>query len=107
MPNGSIGLSAVAWLVALSLALAAGGVVVGIASLRRARKAERKLHALEMAIDEFCAALRARVVAERARLAPRFGGAPPSPNRSPIGAGALSAVDSGLADANGRLEAGG
>jgi hypothetical protein len=107
MSSGSVGLSAVAWLVALSLALAAGGVFFGIASLRRAREAERRLRSLEMAIGEFCGALRARVVSERARLAPATADAQQAPNRSPVGAGTLSASESGLADASGGFEAGG
>jgi len=67
--SGESGLAMVAWLVALALALAGGGVVVSCSFYRQALRAERKLQALESAVAEFCDALRARLVAERARLA--------------------------------------
>ncbi len=95
MSSGSVGLSAVAWLVALSLALAVGGVSFGIASLRRAREAERKLRSLELAIGEFCGALRARVISERARLTPAAADAQQEPSRSLVGAGTPSGADRG------------
>ena len=68
MPSG-VGLSAVAWLVALSLALGAVGVTVGVTFHRRACETERKLRALESAVAEFCGALRAWVLAQRNKLA--------------------------------------
>jgi len=68
--SGHGGLAAVAWLVALALALAGGGALAGWSFYRRALRIEQKLRALESAVEEFCGALRARLMAERARLAP-------------------------------------
>ena len=63
------GLAMMAWLVAVALALAAGGGLAGWSFYRRALQAERRLRALEAAVAEFCGALRARLLAERGKLA--------------------------------------
>jgi hypothetical protein len=63
------GLAAVAWVVALALALAGGGILAGWSCYRRALRVEQRLKALESAVEEFCGGLRARLMAERARLA--------------------------------------
>ena len=60
-----MGLAALAWLMAASLALALGGVTFGIVAGRRRRRTELRLQALERAMQDFCDALRARVAIER------------------------------------------
>lgn len=64
MGDGGMGLAALAWLMAASLALALGGVTFGIAACRRRRQTELRLRALERAVQDFCDALRARVAVE-------------------------------------------
>jgi hypothetical protein len=56
-------------LVALALSLAGGGALAGWSFYRRALRVERKLKTLESAVDEFCGALRGRLMTERARVA--------------------------------------
>jgi len=77
--SGHGGLAAVAWLVALALALAGGGVLAGWSCYRRALRVERKLRALESAVEEFCGALRSRLMGERSRLAGPSTGETPAP----------------------------
>ena len=67
MGDGGMGLAALAWLVAASLAVALGGVTFGIAACRRRRQLEVRLRALERAVQDFCDALRARAAIERDR----------------------------------------
>jgi hypothetical protein len=66
-------------LVALALALAGGGVLAGWSCYRRALRVERKLRALESAVEEFCGALRSRLMGERSRLAGPSTGETPAP----------------------------
>ena len=65
------GFALVAWLVAGSLALAAGGAAFSFSAYRRQKAAEMQLRGLESAVRDFCGALRARVAAERMRRGAR------------------------------------
>lgn len=65
MGDGGMGLAALAWLMAASLALTLGGVAFGIAAGRRRREMELRLRALERSVQDFCDALQARVTLER------------------------------------------
>ena len=65
MGDGGMGLAALSWFMAASLALGLGGVTFGIAAGRRRRQAELRLRALERAMQDFCDALGARVAIER------------------------------------------
>ena len=68
---GDAGLALVAWMVAGSFALAAGGAAFGFSAYRRRKAAEMQLRVLESAVREFCGALRARVAAESVRSGAR------------------------------------
>lgn len=63
-------LAILAWVVAGALAIAIGGVILGICAYRRGREAEARLRRLEAAVGEFCEALRARLSFERGRSRP-------------------------------------
>jgi len=74
MPDGGgVALAAAAWLVAGALAVALGGAAFGFLAHWRARAALARRRALEAAVEEFCSALRDRLVFERERLAQRGG----------------------------------
>ncbi len=60
-------LATLSWVVAGALAIAIGGVILGICAYRRGRQAEARLRRLEAAVGEFCEALRARLALERGR----------------------------------------
>ena len=86
------GFALVAWMVAGSLALAAGGAVFGFSAYRRQKAAEMQLRGLESAVRDFCGALRARVAAERMRRrAPEACPQVERPAREPEGASARPA----------------
>ncbi len=73
-------LAILSWVVAGALAIAIGGVILGICAYRRGRQAEARLRRLETAVGEFCEALRARLALERGRskldCRPKLGGRP-------------------------------
>jgi type II secretory pathway pseudopilin PulG len=65
--SANLGVAVAAWVVAGALAAALSAVAFAVASRRRAGEAMDRLQALETALDEFCTALRARLLVERSR----------------------------------------
>jgi len=79
------GIAIIAWLVAVSLAAAAGGVFSAVRAWCRCREAERRLRSAERAVSEFCEALRARITEELQSLSStRAADAHPARERSPV-----------------------